>query len=269
MPHDFTNELTVFVITVGAPSFDECRRRIAAQDCRFRTVVVDRVAPMSRALQRMIDQCETPFFVQVDEDMLLEQFAVRSLYERMIASPSETAILTCHLFDVHAERLIYGIKIYRHAIVKEYPYRNVEACEFDQIRRFRKDGFLDARIPIEDPRRRSSHTLGVHDAFWTPRAIYERYATLERKRRRHTPERPTTMAEWVKDHAAVFLDRFLESGSKLDFYALMGVIAGSVAPLDARGNEKDYREYARLPGFEHANRFLDEAAKRAGGSSDS
>lgn len=269
MHHDLREELTVFVITVGAPSFEECRGRIASQDCRFRTVVIDRVAPMSRALQQMIDRCETPLFVQVDEDMLLEPFAVRSLYERMTASPPEVAILTCHLFDEHAERLIYGIKIYRHGIVKEYPYRNVEACEFDQIRRFRNDGYVDARVPIEDPSRRSDATLGVHDAFWTPRTIFERYATLERKRRRHTPERPTTMAEWVRGHASVFLDRFLESGSKLDFYALMGVIAGSVAPLEDRGREKDYRQYTNLPGFEHVNRFIHDASKSSGTSSES
>ena len=78
------DHVTVFVTTVGAPSYDACRQHLGAQDCAFRLQVIDRVAPMSAAFQRMLDECPTPFFVQVDEDMLLYPHAVRTLYE---ASP--------------------------------------------------------------------------------------------------------------------------------------------------------------------------------------
>jgi hypothetical protein len=30
----------------------------------------------------------------------------------------------------------------RHAIVRDYPYGNVESCEYDQTRRFTTDGFV-------------------------------------------------------------------------------------------------------------------------------
>jgi hypothetical protein len=71
MQADLRSDVTVFVLTVGAPSFAECMQRLDAQDCRFTREVIENVAPMSRALQCMLDRCHTPSFVQIDEDMLL------------------------------------------------------------------------------------------------------------------------------------------------------------------------------------------------------
>jgi hypothetical protein len=257
---DLSAELTVFVITVGAPSFAECMQRLDAQDCRFQRRVIKNVAPMSRALQCMLDGCRTRYFVQVDEDMLLYPHAIRSLYTRMAAAPPDVAILTCHLYDSHAERVIYGLKIYRHEIVRRYPYDDVESCEYDQIRRFTKDGFVDLRLPLEDHFRPSEITLGEHGAAWTPRSIFERYLTLERKIRRHSQGTPTTSATWVEEHAAFFLKRYLETGAQLDLYALMGVVAGRLASVDGRGREKDYRDYERLPGFQALVHFVEQAS---------
>jgi hypothetical protein len=259
---DLSAELTAFVLTVGAPSVAECLKRLDAQDCRFTLEVIENVAPMSRALQGMLDRCRTRFFVQVDEDMLLYPNAIRSLYTRLAQSPPEVAILTCHLLDPHAERVIYGLKIYRHDIVRAYPYDHVESSEYDQIRRFTKDGFVDLRLPIEDHFRPSEVTLGEHGSMWTPRAVFERYLTLERKIRRHSAGAPTTSATWVDEHAAFFLKRYLDTGAELDLYALMGVVAGRLAPVDGRGREKDYRDYEHLPGFRTLVRFVEEAAAK-------
>lgn len=261
---DLSAELSVFVLTVGAPSFAQCMERLEAQDCRFTLEVIENVAPMSRALQCMLDRCRTRFFVQVDEDMLLYPNAIRSLYTRLTESPPNVAILTCHLFDSHAERVLYGLKIYRHDIVRAYPYNHVESSEFDQIRRFTKDGFVDLRLPLEDHFRPSEITLGEHGTRWTPRSVFERYLTLERKIRRHSEDVPTTSATWVEEHAAFFLRRYLDTGAELDLYALMGVVAGRLAPVGGGGREKDYRDYERLPGFHTLVRFVEEAAAEPG-----
>lgn len=165
---DLSREVTVFVITVGRSSYIECLNHVKQQDCSFKLDIIDKVAPLSSALQCMLDMCTTPYFIQVDEDMILNKDAVRRQYENIIKSPDKVAIFTSHLYDIHAERLIYGFKIYRHAIVNNYPYYDVEACEFDQIRRFINDGYIDNRIPIKDPLKFSADTLGYHGPSWEP-----------------------------------------------------------------------------------------------------
>ena len=262
---DLRDELTVFVLTVGAPSAPECLKRLEEQDCRFRTDVIRNVAPMSSALQCMLDRCRTSFFVQVDEDMLLYPHAIRVMHEKLTQTSADTAIVTCHLFDNHAARVIYGLKIYRHTIVRHYPYAEVKGCEHDQIRRFKSDGFVDFRFPIDDEFSPSDLTLGEHgDDFWTPLSVFERYLTLERKLRRHSDATPMTSVTRVEEYAHFFLRRFLEEGDELDLYALMGVIAGRVAPASGRGREKDYRDYDNLPGFSSLLRFVEEASAELG-----
>ncbi|UCC82204.1 MAG: hypothetical protein JSW46_14605 [Gemmatimonadota bacterium] len=250
---DLTHELTVFVPTVGYPTLAECLDHLRAQDCTFKMQLIERVAPLSAAFQRMLDDCSTPYFAQVDEDMLLYPHAIRTLYERISQSDARVAQYVCALYDVHLDRVIYGLKIYRHEIVRRYPYRDTEGCEWDQVRRFRADGFLDIRVPLQGATRDSESTLGLHGTRWTPQAAYIRFATLERKRRKGNKTHA-----WVREAALRLCDRFLDDMSEVDFYALMGVLAGSLSNNSTTGREKDYRRYDETPGLRHLDRFVQE-----------
>ena len=59
---------------------------------------------------------------------------------------------------------------------------------------------------------------------------------------------------------AMLLERFLERGDPFDFLALMGLLSGARASQDLVGQEKDFRTYSSLPGFDAACRFLAESA---------
>ena len=249
--------VTVFVTTVGYPTFATCLEHLRAQDSRFTLRIVDRVAPMSAAFQRMLDECTTPYYVQVDEDMLLYPHAVRTLYARLAAMEPRTAQYVAALYDVHLERVIYGVKIFRHAVARRYDFRDVTGSEWDQIRRWRADGYVDVRVPLEGATRHSEHTLGLHGTYWTPEAVYRRFFVLEVTRRMGNRTH-----EWLRETAPSFLDRFLKTGSEVDFHALMGVLAGSLADVTTMGREHDYRTYDQTPGLDGLRRFVKEARRR-------
>ena len=63
-PMDLTDLVTVFVTTVGDKAYPHCIEALDCQDSRFRFAAIENVAPMSAAFQRMIDDCETPYYVQ-------------------------------------------------------------------------------------------------------------------------------------------------------------------------------------------------------------
>jgi glycosyl transferase family 1 len=247
---DLSAALTVFVTTVGAPTFENCLAHLRDQDCAYTLQVIDRVAPMNVAFQRMLDECRTPYYVQVDEDMLLYPHAVRTLYETMRDAGSHVAIVAADLYDVHVKRRILGVKIFRHAIVRRYPLDAVDEFEKLQVERLEADGYIVARTAKGAPPVVGA-VLGLHGTQWTPQSIYERYATLERRRRAF----PHQM-RWVREHHAEFLQRFLEEPSELNFFALLGMIAGVLASANGQTGAKDYRTYAALPGFEALRRFL-------------
>jgi hypothetical protein len=247
---DLSSELTVFVSTVGAASFTACIEHLDRQDCRFRRVVIARVAPMSVAFQRMLDTCETPYYIQVDEDMLLRPDAVRRLHGLIRDADADVAMVCAWLWDVHLGRGIQGVKAYRHAIIRKYPYVNVESCEKDQLRRLQADGFRYLRPLDAVPTEFGPWTLGRHGAHYNPQLIFERYSTLEHKR----CQAPDSSA-WFADHGAEFLARFRDDPSEVNLMALLGILAGRLSGRTPRG-EKDFRQYDTLPGWREAQAFF-------------
>ncbi len=246
---DLSDVVTVFVTTIDAPTFDACMAHLAAQDCRFTLRVIHHEAPMNVAFQRMLDDCRTPYYVQVDEDMLLHPHAVRTLYERITAAPPRTAICVANLFDTHLQRCIIGVKIYRHAIVRHYPYADRDSFERDQVMRFEADGYRVERSPVGiEPV--PGETLGLHGTQWTTPLIYERYAKLERRR---ILEANT---QWFAPYAPEFMARFQRDPTEENFFALMGIIAGVLGSRQGPAPPKDYRTYANLPGFAALRQFL-------------
>lgn len=266
---DLSDRVTVFLTSVGAPSYDACRAHLRLQDCRYRLEIIRRVAPMSAAFQRMLDRCDTPFFVQVDEDMLLYPHAIRTLHEQIAAAPESVAITIGELYDAHLGRCISGVKIYRHGIVRRYPFENVQSFEKVQVQRMKADGYRvagdpPARVPCGE------RTLGLHGTHWTPASIYERYQTLESRRWRHPKD-----LQWFEEYQRVFLERFIEDPSELNFFALTGTLSGALLGAIGEAGDKDYRTYRALPGFREARRIFDQlrppkrgAAQSAAGKGD-
>ncbi len=247
---DLSASVTVFVTTVGAPTFEACLAHLAAQDCRVTLRVIAHVAPMHAAFQRMLDDCTTPYFVQVDEDMLLEPHAVRTLVERIDAAGPQTAMVAGDLWDDHLRRCIIGVKIFRHATARHYPLAPLDHFEVDQVRRFEADGHTVIRAPA-GLAPLAGQTLGRHGTQWTAASIYERYATLER-RRRETPPR----SDWFAVYGSEFLTRFQQRPTEENFFALMGVVAGTLASRQGPAQPKDYRTYGALPGLAALRAFL-------------
>ncbi len=246
---DLSAEMTVFVSTVGAASFPECMACLERQDSRFHLEVIDRVAPMSAAFQLMMDRCQTPYYIQVDEDMLLHPHAVRVLYERIRAADPAVPLVVAWLWDAHLGHCIQGVKAFRHSIVRRYPFADVQSCEKDQLRRMAEDGHLHQRPPETKPTQHDHGTLGLHGTHYDAQSIFERYSTLEQRRQHH----PDKLA-WFEAHGPEFLRRFRDDPSEVNLMALMGILAGRLAPAGTPG-EKDFHAYGSLPGLREAMAF--------------
>jgi hypothetical protein len=72
-------------------------------------------------------------------------------------------------------------------------------------------------------------------------------------RRKH-PSRFRHQEAWP----CMLMERFIECRDPLDFYALMGLLAGALAPVDFGVGEKDFRNYSSLPGFDRMISFMRE-----------
>jgi molybdenum cofactor biosynthesis enzyme MoaA len=185
---DLRDKLTVFLITCGESTTREAMTALAAQDVRFRLVAIKNKTPMSAAFQAMLERCKTPFYVQVDADMLLAPHAIGTMYDGMLAADEKVVIQAWPLWDRHLERTIFGVKIYRADVAKQFPYRDVLSCEVNQLRRMEEQGYVcdyHWGSPWQDHAgclyRRDPNIMGDHAPEMTPVVAFERYSDLARK----------------------------------------------------------------------------------------
>jgi MoaA/NifB/PqqE/SkfB family radical SAM enzyme len=236
MNRDLTKQLTVFVTTIGAPQFEDCLNALGKQTVTFTgPVIVRDVAPMSAAFQVSLDTCKTPYFAQIDEDMILNPFALGRLYDGIESAGEKAAIYVLPLHDVHLDMPIIGVKVFRLGICKNYPYEDQQSAEMGQIKKMEADGF-SVVVKWDSP-------VGKHGTSYTPRQAYERYCDLAVKSRR------MPWFQWVNPKMTALYERAVtEKTTPVDMFALMGYAAGLAAPHSDTG-EKDFRSSNTAPGL--------------------
>jgi MoaA/NifB/PqqE/SkfB family radical SAM enzyme len=243
---DLSSEVTVFFVTTGDPVAPTAWSALERQNCRFVLERIENVAPMSAAFQQMLVRCRTPYFVQVDEDMILKPGAIRTLYETMRCQPDDVFMYAYMLWDAHLVRGIFGVKVYRHALMRLVEYRDVQSCEQDHFKRlealgykYAVPGWSDATLTYGSPQ-----VQGQHGTLYTPRAAFERYLDLTEK------YRDVGGSDWYTRYPYEFLTRLLgeerlsAAGSLeqlTDFWALAGAVCGLFSDLSLPRKEKDFR----------------------------
>lgn len=219
-------ELTVFVLNAGEnPNYLECVDSIYNQNCAFHTKFINNVAPMSKAFQQMINDCATKYYIQVDGDMVLNPDAIETIYNTLVSSNENTAIVAYMLKDAHLNFDIYGVKGYKHEILSKYPYNlEIISCEVEQMNRMTKDGYKTEMI---------EKVLGIHSPKWTHELIYERYFDLMEKWKIYK-------YHWVGKLPAKLLAMFKNEPSDLNFFALAGTMESLSSQEPIRKREKDF-----------------------------
>jgi GT2 family glycosyltransferase/glycosyltransferase involved in cell wall biosynthesis/SAM-dependent methyltransferase/Flp pilus assembly protein TadD len=223
--HDI--KTTVFILTIGDEVFASCKKAIEAQQsCRFALDVIQNVAPFSAAAQEMISRCRTPYFIQVDEDMILTPDAVATMEAAMDAAPEDVGMICFHLYDDDRELTIQGVKIYRTALIKGLSFRDLKASEMDLLEQMGREGIRWILHP---------EVKGRHGTHYTVESMYRRYKTMYEKDIRQWNLLPSDIRKKA--------DRFRETGDPLQLFALLGAAHGIIHAPHAADREKDARLY--------------------------
>jgi GT2 family glycosyltransferase/glycosyltransferase involved in cell wall biosynthesis/Flp pilus assembly protein TadD len=218
---------TVFVLTVDDPAFPACTAAVEAQqEIAFKLEIIRNVCPFSAAAQKMITDCSTDFFIQVDEDMMLNPDAVASMEAVMQAAPDEVGMICFHLFDDDRGMPIHGIKIYRTALMKELSFQDLKASEMDLLEQMGRRGIKWILHP---------DVKGRHGTTYTPATIYRRYKTMYEK----------DIRQWniLMPDIRRKAELFRQTGDPLQLFALLGAAHGIIEAPHAEDREKDARRY--------------------------
>lgn len=237
---DLSKELTVFVISCGEnPNYNDCISALENQNVIFKIKEIKNVSPMSAAFQKMIDDCDTDYYIQVDEDMILFEDTIEKIHQRLCESDSKISTVAHMLTDVHLDFDIYGIKGYKHKILKNYPYNlEIISCEVEQISRLQKDGF--ETLMYQD-------VVGYHSPKWNEQLIYERYFDLMEKWK-------TFKYDWLSELPSKLMFIFKSNPNNINLFALMGAMTSVSNEEPIRKREKNF--LIKDENFERIQNFL-------------
>lgn len=218
---------TVFLLTVGDPAFQACKRSVEEQTgASFNVETIQDVCPFNAAAQEMIARCTTPYFIQVDEDMVLHPDAVSRMEQQMAQAPADVGMICFHLYDEDRECPIQGVKIYRTESMKRVSFLDLKASEMNLLDQMGEQGIRWILHP---------DVLGRHGTQYTPDTIYRRYKTMYEK----------DIRQWnlLTSDIHKKANRFRETGDIVQLFALLGAAHGIIGAPHAPDREKDARTY--------------------------
>ena len=109
---------------------------------------------MSSAFQRMPDECNTRYFIQVDSDMILKPHAVQTLYKAISRSFFMIYMIGGQLYE-EGIGISGAVKCWKSRLFKYFSFRDCRTVDRDVYRRTRRIGM---RFKILD------QILGTHVA---------------------------------------------------------------------------------------------------------
>jgi len=219
--------LTVFSITVGDPAFPYSRKSIEEQLYQdFYYEIIKDYRPMNVAFQEMINRVKTEYFIQVDEDMILNPDAVAIMLETMEAAPEDVGMICFHLWDDDRECRIQGIKIYRTKHMKNIIWKDVKASEVDILYQFSQMNVKWILHP---------DILGHHGVIYTLDTIYLRYKSMY--------EKDMAVFNTLTSDIIKKAQKYRETGDIKELFALFGAVHGIIDAPYCQNAEKDYQKY--------------------------
>jgi hypothetical protein len=130
-------QITIFIITIQSHQLKFTLESINKLNPNYPVLVnvIMNVAPTNRAYNQMRERCKTPYFIQLDEDMELQEDAIQ-ICMNQIEKSSKTHKTFLHAFKLIDTDLGVGnppiidcLKLYNNQIMQKYPtYNNGETA---------------------------------------------------------------------------------------------------------------------------------------------
>lgn len=149
------DSLTVFVISTGEDVLGDCLDALERQSRPVQVEMITDVYPMGAAFQAMPDRCATPYFLQVDADMVLEPHAAETLHDALAASSPRIFQVSGQLYE---EGFGPGgaVKCWKRSLFRFFSFHDVRTVDRDLYRRTRRFGLgrrhIEERVGVHVPR---------------------------------------------------------------------------------------------------------------------
>jgi hypothetical protein len=149
-----SDQIEAFVVTNGRKTLDHVLRLLEAQTLPIRVTVI-RDKKWIDALNEINERATCPFYLRVDDDMILHSSAAEYMIRHASKTSEKVAFYMCHLYEPSTNTVVRGIKTYRTEAAKDIGYEVDRFGKIDKIF-LKKCGKKGYKIKIDDS------IVGVH-----------------------------------------------------------------------------------------------------------
>jgi hypothetical protein len=233
------SDITVVALTLGEPYAERALASARRQTLPPADIVVVRgISPFHRALNAGAAQVRTPFFVQLDADVIFDDTCLAELRALM---RDDVSIVSGLLRDPIVGRTL-GIRLYRTACVAQVQIRDSISPDMDFTVDTARLGWIRrSALHWRGPDRTRWHTFGDHRPDYTPLYTYSKFR-LEGIRARY---------RGCERRARVMLQRLCPSRHPAAPLALIATAHGFFHrdPTDQLAPYRQTAEFDRLQAF--------------------
>lgn len=166
------NDVSAVVLSIGEETTDRAIRSLATQTLPVQeTWQINNVSPFYKALNLGASKVRTPFFIQVDADMVLDADCVPTLRQCMVEGVGTTI---GYLRDP-LRGLTAGIKMFRKTCFEQVQFKNTITPDTDFAQDIHVRGWQTVYALRIDGCQEFLHTFGEHKPDYTPSYTYFKY----------------------------------------------------------------------------------------------
>jgi hypothetical protein len=234
-------DLTFVLMTCGELTEKRCLAAIEPFRHKIEFLEVRNVYPQIKALNLMIQQVQTPYFIPLDADIVLNKGAwerIRSALNRHMDNPQWHTILFS-LWDTLTQRRILALKVLRTSIMKANPFIESATPDVEHYQRLTSLGYtcIDECLRFKP--------IGKHivkGKFF----CYHKYRDVYQTYKSHWWEWDSgaflggdNLPERAKAHFHYFIYRWATTGNKDYLWCIAGMVDGILS--DTQNKSKNLR----------------------------
>lgn len=258
--------ITFCLMSCGEKTEKKCLKAIEHFKEKIVFQEVRNVYPQLKALNQMIEQCNTEYLVPLDADIILDKDA----YERIEKGISKFKddmkwhSILFPLFDTLTQQRILALKVMRADVLKKYPFIESRTPDVEHYQRLKDAGYTAITHYL------SSRVIGKHvvKGKWF---CYNKYKDVYLTLRSHKTEWDQgvfkggrDILEKAKNHFNYFLLRWIETGNDDYLYCIAGMTEGLINPVDNQSKDLK-RGKMMIPKKDAIHWFFDWFVKNASG----
>lgn len=238
-------EITFVLMTCGELTEGQCLAAIEPFRKEIEFFEVRNVYPQIKALNQMIENVKTEYFVPLDADMILEPDAwqrIKTAIRYHCSNPQWHSILF-PLWDTLTNRRILALKILRTKIAKENPFVDVPTPDVEHYQRLTSLGYTCIHDFLSQKPIGKHVIKGKHFCYFKFRDVYQTYRTHNFEWDSGVFMGGKDLRSRAKAHFDYFLKKWVQTGNGDYMHCIAGMMDGILSPLENQSKTLESRKY--------------------------